>query len=60
MAGIIQDEDYFKKHVEPFIDDRQVIYVGSVGPEKRNDLLGKAAALLASHKLQRAVRPFRY
>ena len=46
MAGIIQDEDYFKKHVEPFMDDRQVIYVGSVGPEKRNDLLGKAAALL--------------
>ena len=46
MAGIIQDEDYFKKHVKPFIDDRQVIYVGSAGPEKRNDLLGKAAALL--------------
>ncbi|EFK09984.1 mannose-6-phosphate isomerase [delta proteobacterium NaphS2] len=46
MAGIIQDEDYFQKHVKPFIDDRQVIYAGSVGPEKRNDLLGKAAALL--------------
>jgi glycosyltransferase involved in cell wall biosynthesis/quercetin dioxygenase-like cupin family protein len=46
MAGIIQDEDYFKKYVEPFIDDRNVIYAGSAGPEKRNDLLGKAAALL--------------
>jgi glycosyltransferase involved in cell wall biosynthesis len=46
LAGIIQDEDYFTKHIKPFIDDRQVIYVGSVGPEKRNDLLGKAAALL--------------
>ena len=46
MAGIIQDEDYFQKHVKPFIDDRQVIYAGSAGPEKRNDLLGKAAALL--------------
>jgi len=46
MAGIIQDEDYFKKHVKPFIDDRHVIYVGSVGPEKRNNLMGKAAALL--------------
>jgi glycosyltransferase involved in cell wall biosynthesis len=46
MAGIIQDEDYFKKHIKPFIDDRQVIYVGSAGPEKRNDLMGKAAALL--------------
>ena len=46
MAGIIQDESYFKKHVKPFIDDRQVIYVGSADPKKRNDLLGKAAALL--------------
>ena len=46
MAGIIQDEDYFNKHVKPFIDDRQVIYVGSAGPERRNELLGKAAALL--------------
>ena len=46
MAGIIQDENYFKLHVEPFIDNDRVVCVGSAGPEKRNNLLGKAAALL--------------
>lgn len=46
MAGIIQDENYFKKYVEPFIDGTRIVYTGSAGPEKRNELLGKAAALL--------------
>ena len=46
MAGIIQDEDYLKKYVKPFIDGTQIVYVGSAGPEKRNELLGRAAALL--------------
>ncbi len=46
MAGIIQDMDYFEKYIKPFIDNRQVIYAGSAGPEKRNHLMGKAAALL--------------
>ena len=46
MAGIIQDMNYFEKYVKPFIDNRQVIYAGSAGPEKRNHLMGKAAALL--------------
>lgn len=46
MAGIIQDRDYFNKHVEPFIDDTHILYAGSAGPEKRNELLGRAFALL--------------
>ena len=46
MAGIIQDMNYFEKYVKPFIDNGQVIYAGSAGPEKRNHLMGKAAALL--------------
>jgi len=46
MAGIIQDQDYFNQYVKPFIDDQNVTYVGSADPEKRNNLLGKAAALL--------------
>lgn len=45
MAGIIQDEEYFETEVKPhFAED--VVYVGSVGPEKRNELLGGAYALL--------------
>ena len=46
MAGIIQDDAYYRQHVEPFIDNDCVTYVGSVGPDRRNQLLGHAAALL--------------
>jgi glycosyltransferase involved in cell wall biosynthesis len=45
IAGIVQDEGYFKTKIEPQFDD-QIQYVGSAGPEKRNDLLGNAIALL--------------
>ena len=46
IAGIIQDEGYYKSKVEPFIDNEQIIYVGHAGPDKRKELLGNAAALL--------------
>lgn len=46
MAGIIQDRGYYREKVEPFLDDRSVTYVGSVGPAKRDKLLGGALALL--------------
>ena len=45
IAGIIQDEDYFKDKIEPKLND-QIQYIGHAGPEKRNALLGRAAALL--------------
>ncbi|WP_345951142.1 glycosyltransferase family 4 protein [Mucilaginibacter sp. PAMB04274] len=46
IAGIIQDAGYYREKVEPFIDNEQIVYVGHAGPEERNALLGKAAALL--------------
>ncbi len=46
IAGIIQDEEYYKRYVEPFIDGKQIIYLGSAGPELRDKLLGGAYALL--------------
>jgi glycosyltransferase involved in cell wall biosynthesis len=46
IAGIIQDEGYYKNKVEPHIDNEQIVYVGHAGPDKRKELLGKAAALL--------------
>jgi len=46
MAGIIQDEPYFRREIEPYIDDQNITYAGNVGPEKRDQLLGNAAALL--------------
>lgn len=46
IAGIIQDEDYFRKYVEPHIDNRNVVYVGRADPLKGGNLLGNALALL--------------
>ena len=46
LAGIIQDEDYYRQHIEPYLDNDKTIYVGSVGPTERNQLLRKACALL--------------
>lgn len=46
IAGIIQDQGYFDKHVKPYLDENSIIYLGSAGPEKRNKLLGGAYALL--------------
>ncbi len=46
MAGIIQDDNYYRSSVAPYIDETNVIYVGSVGPETRNQILKGALALL--------------
>jgi glycosyltransferase involved in cell wall biosynthesis len=46
LAGIIQDEAYFRDEVAPHVDGDRVTYVGSVGPEQRDALLGGAFALL--------------
>jgi glycosyltransferase involved in cell wall biosynthesis len=46
MAGIIQDERYYAEQVAPHVDGKRVSYVGAVGPERRTELLGGAAALL--------------
>jgi glycosyltransferase involved in cell wall biosynthesis len=45
IAGIVQDEGYFKERIEPQLND-QIEYIGSAGPDKRNTLLGNALALL--------------
>jgi glycosyltransferase involved in cell wall biosynthesis len=50
IAGIIQDPEYFQKHVEPYVDGDWVQYLGSAGPARRDELLGGAAALL--HPIQ--------
>lgn len=46
LAGIIQDEAYYRRSIEPFLNKSDVVYVGSVGPTERNRLLGNANALL--------------
>lgn len=46
ISGIIQDQNYFKERVKPFLNDDDVVFVGHSGPKKRNTLLGRACALL--------------
>ena len=46
LAGIIQDQAYFDAEIAPHLDDDHVRYLGPVGSDDRNDLLGGAVALL--------------
>ena len=46
IAGIIQDHDYFERGVAPHLGRNGIDYIGSVGPEQRDELLGGASALL--------------
>lgn len=46
ICGIVQDAEYFRSQVEPHIDGNRVRYLGSVGPDRRAEVLGSAAALL--------------
>jgi glycosyltransferase involved in cell wall biosynthesis len=46
IAGIIQDRGYFERAVLPHIDGEAVSFLGAVGPERRNELLGGARALI--------------
>ncbi|MEN2746644.1 glycosyltransferase family 4 protein [Sphingomonas sp. T9W2] len=46
MAGIVQDDRYWREQVEPHIDGEQIVYHGAVGGKARTDLLGGARALL--------------
>ncbi len=46
IAGIVQDQEYFRDHVEPHLDDVHVRYVGPVAADRRAATLGGAHALL--------------
>jgi glycosyltransferase involved in cell wall biosynthesis len=46
IAGIIQDEVYYRERLKPYIDDRQVRYVGPLDVAGKNQLFARAAALL--------------
>jgi glycosyltransferase involved in cell wall biosynthesis len=46
ICGIVQDEEYFAEHVEPHLDGETVVFLGSVGPARRAEILGSAAVLL--------------
>jgi len=46
IAGIIQDENYYREKVLPWIDNDRIRYIGPVGPEGKGKIIGRAKALL--------------
>ncbi len=46
IAGIVQDEHYFREEVQPHVDGDRVRFIGPVGAQQRAEVLGGAHALL--------------
>ena len=46
ICGIVQDERYFAERIAPHVDGDRVVFLGSVGPRQRAQILGGSAALL--------------
>jgi glycosyltransferase involved in cell wall biosynthesis len=46
MCGLVQDEGYHRREVEPFIDGRQIEFRGVIGGAERLRALGQARGLL--------------
>jgi len=46
IAGIVQDEAYYRERIEPLVDGQKVRYIGPVGVAEKNELFAGAYALL--------------
>jgi glycosyltransferase involved in cell wall biosynthesis len=46
MCGLIQDTEYFEQKIAPYINKTSIVYIGNVGPQVRNRIMGNALALL--------------
>ena len=46
IAGIIQDEVYYREKLQPHIDGQKICYIGPVGIAEKNKLFERAFALL--------------
>jgi glycosyltransferase involved in cell wall biosynthesis len=46
IAGIIQDESYFRERVEPDLDEQNIRYLGPLDVQGKNGLFSRAHALL--------------
>jgi glycosyltransferase involved in cell wall biosynthesis len=46
IAGLIQDQYYYSKHIAPKLDGKNVVFLGNLTQEEGNILLGGAKALL--------------
>src|SRR5712691_3435 len=46
VAGIIQDRAYFEEQVKPHVDNRNICFLGPLDVAGKNELFGRACALL--------------
>jgi glycosyltransferase involved in cell wall biosynthesis len=46
IAGIVQDEAYFREQIKPHIDDQNILYIGAVDARGKNELFARARVLL--------------
>jgi glycosyltransferase involved in cell wall biosynthesis len=46
ISNLPSEIEYFKKEIEPHIDGKQIVYVGTVNDEEKNHYLGMAKAML--------------
>ena len=46
IAGIIQDQAYFREQVEPHLNNQNILYIGTVDVPGKNELFADARALL--------------
>src|SRR5580765_7634196 len=46
IAGIVQDKAYFREQVQPHLDDQNILYIGPVDVEAKNELFARARVLL--------------
>src|SRR5580693_7230257 len=46
IAGIIQDEVYYRNQVKPHVDDQNISYIGPVGIAEKNKLFASACTLI--------------
>src|SRR6202161_4550368 len=46
IAGIIQDEAYFREQIRPHLDDHNILYIGPVDVRGKNELFARARVLL--------------
>ncbi len=46
ISHILKEKAYFYKEIEPLIDNQHICYIGPVDDMQKNEILGKAAAML--------------
>src|SRR5437899_3181458 len=46
IAGIVQDETYFREQIQPHLDDQNILFIGPVDVAGKNALFARARAVL--------------